>query len=111
MATWHTVESARDQWPDAPSDFGDSGDDTLLELLAVAREAVVAYAPPPPADADPEVIPDGYRTAQLKQARNAWTTQRVSQDGFADGGQFGLESQFLPWHQDVRPKSGRPWIG
>jgi hypothetical protein len=114
MATWHTVESARDQWPDAPSDFGDSGDDTLLELLAVAREAVLAYAPIPPVTdppAGPDVIPDGYRAAQLKAARNSWTTARVSQDGFADGGQFGLESQFLPWHQDVRPKRGRPWIG
>ena len=135
MATWHTVESARDQWPDAPSDFGDSGDDTLLELLAVAREAVIAYASktptaaPTPVDPDaeygyghgpygdaqdppaPEYIPDGWRSAQLKAARNSWTTARVSQDGFADGGQFGLESQFLPWHQDVRPKRGKPWIG
>src|SRR6187431_100117 len=48
MATWHTVESARDEWPDAPSDYGDGGDDTLLTLLAVAKEAVIAYAPATP---------------------------------------------------------------
>lgn len=123
MATWHTIESARDEWPDAPSDYGDDGDNTLLTLLAVAKEAVIAYAPAGTAgtvlqqDEDGYIvevegaIPDGYRAAQLKAARNSWTTSKVSSEGFADGGQFGLESTFLPWHQDVRPKTGKPWIG
>ena len=45
MAEWHTVESARDEWPDAPVDYEDGGDDILTTLLAVSKEAVLAFAP------------------------------------------------------------------
>lgn len=40
MSTWHTLESARGQWADAPLD-----DESLSELLEVAKVAVLAYAP------------------------------------------------------------------
>ncbi len=113
MAQWHTVESARDQWPDAPSDYGDDGDDTLTTLLAVAQDAVIAYAP---AVADPLTdIPDGYRHAQLMQARNVWNASKASAGGGdIDGGQYGISAGFpLDWQvrQLIRPKHGRPWIG
>ena len=117
MATWHTVESARDEWPDAPSDYGDGGDDSLSTLLAVSREAVVAYAPAVPVTdppADPDVIPDGYRAAQLMQARNVWNASKASGSGDLDGGQFGIAVGFpLDWQvrQLIRPKTGKPWIG
>jgi hypothetical protein len=114
---WHTVESARDQWPDAPSDYGDDGDDTLLELLAVAKEAVLAYAPAVPVTeppADPDVIPDGYRLAQLMQARNVWNSAKTSSSSDLDAGQYGISAGFpLDWQvrQLIRPKTGKPWIG
>jgi hypothetical protein len=45
MAEWHTVESARDQWVDAPTDDGEDEDASLTELLEAAKAAVLAYAP------------------------------------------------------------------
>lgn len=44
MASWHTVDSAQDEWPDAPVD-DDGGTDQLADLLAAAKDAVLAYAP------------------------------------------------------------------
>ena len=85
MATWHTVESARDQWADAPTDFGDSGDDTLLELLAVAKEAVLAYAP-----ATPLVEPQLSATIDALRAKG-WTVEpKAELDEFGYGhGPYG----------------------
>lgn len=42
MATWHTLDSARAEWVDAPLD-----DTHLSNLLEVAKDAVLAYAPTP----------------------------------------------------------------
>src|SRR5688500_6880490 len=112
MATWHTVESARDEWPDAPTDYGDGGDDSLESLLAVAREAVVAYAPA--VEEALTDIPDGYRAAQLMQARNVWNSTKVSTSGDFDGGQYGISASYpLDWQvrQLIRPKQGRPRVG
>lgn len=79
---WHTPESAREQWLEAPDE---SDDPILAELLEVAREAVVAYAPELD---DPLAVPTSYRLAQLMQARSVWNAQRtgteaVGPDGFA----------------------------
>jgi hypothetical protein len=130
MATWHTIESARDEWPDAPSDYGDGGDGTLTTLLAVSKEAVLAYAPSSAAPPEPtyiqdedgyivevdpaDVIPDGWRAAQLMQARNVWNSSKSSSSGDLDGGQYGIAVGFpLDWQvrQLIRPKTGKPWIG
>lgn len=123
MATWHTVASARDQWADAPYDE-DGGDDTLLELLAVAKNAVRAYAPTAgdgyvidddgyivPGDAG--AVPDNYRAAQLMQARNIWNSSKASpSSGAFDDGTYALSSFPLDWQvrQLLRPKQGRPVI-
>ena len=112
MAEWHDLESARDEWPDAPTDYGDGGDDSLATLLAVAKEAVIAYAPA--VEEALTTIPDSYRQAQLMQARNVWNSQKVSVGGDFDGGQYGLSAGFpLDWQvrQLIRPKTGKPWIG
>lgn len=107
MATWHTVETARDEWVDAPYD-ADDGDTILSNLLDVARDAVLAFAP---AVETPLVdIPAGYRTAQLKAARNSWSDSKMSSGEYMDGGQFSIPITFIPWHQDVRPKRGVPVI-
>jgi hypothetical protein len=113
MATWHTVETARDEWPDAPTDYGDGGDDSLGSLLAVAKEAVIAYAPA--VEEALTDIPDGYRLAQLMQARNVWNSTVVSANrGEFDSGQYGLTASYpLDWQvrQLIRPKQGRPRVG
>jgi hypothetical protein len=121
MAEWHTVESARDEWPDAPYDE-DGGDTLLTSLLAAAQLAVVAYAPVQ-ADMvtiDPDgyivseeyVVPDGYRIAQLMQARNIWNSGKASPSGDFDGAGYGLSTFPLDWQvrQLIRPKRGRPVI-
>jgi hypothetical protein len=124
MATWHTVETARNEWADAPYDE-DGGDAILTELLAVARTAVQAFAPDPatsptyiivdgiPVLVDDETIPDGYRRAQLLQARNVWNSSRAGASGDFDDGSFGLSSFPLDWQvrQLIRPKRAVPVIG
>lgn len=104
MSTWHTLESARGQWADAPLD-----DDSLGELLEVAQVAVLAYAPAL-TPADPEDIPVSYRSAQLMQARNVWNSGQASPsggDGFDNIG-YGLTTTHpLDWQikQLLRPRS------
>ena len=121
MAQWHTVASARDEWPDAPFDE-DGGDNLLTSLLAAAQLAVVSYAPVQEGgvtvtdegyvvEAD-YVLTDGYRIAQLMQARNIWNSGKASPSGDFDGGQYGLSTFPLDWQvrQLIRPKRGRPHI-
>lgn len=48
MAEWHTKESIREEWPDADQ----IEDDLLEELLEVAKDAVLAYAPALPEEED-----------------------------------------------------------
>ena len=125
MAEWHTVASARDQWVDAPYDE-DGGDDTLTELLDVAKEAVLAFAPVLTQSEDDyilvdgilipntgEVIPTNYRVGQLMQARNVWNASKASpSSGDFDGTSYGLSSFPLDWQvrQLLRPKRGVPVI-
>lgn len=110
MADWYTVEEARNEWVDAPVDE-DDGDDLLTSLLTVAKEAVIAYAPS--VDEPLVDIPEGYRQAQLQQAKNVWNSQKASPSADYDGGQYGLSAFPLDWmvRQLIRPKRGRPWVG
>ena len=88
------------------------GDDSLESLLSVAKEAVIAYAPA--VEEELTTIPDGYRLAQLMQARNVWNSQKVSTTDNFDGGQYGITASYpLDWQvrQLIRPKQGRPRVG
>lgn len=109
MATWHTVESARDEWVDAPYD-ADDGDTLLLSLLSSAKDAVLAFAPA--VDTPLVEIPEGYRLAQLMQAKNIWNSSKASPSGDFDGGQYSLTTFPLDWQvrQLIRPKRGLPVI-
>lgn len=111
MATWHTTTTARDRWVDAPLD-----DDDLEELLDVAKQAVLAYAP---ALDDAVSIEDGYvvletadipvnyRRAQLLHAKNIWNSEYATPSGDLDGGSFGLTTFPLDWQikQLLRPRT------
>lgn len=114
MAEWHTPESARNAWVDAPLD-----DDQLDELLEVAKQAVLAYAPALPEgsyiiDDDgyivptgPDTVPVNYRSAQLMQARNVWNSSKASPTGDFDGAGYALTAFPLDWQvkQLLRPRS------
>jgi hypothetical protein len=127
-ATWHTLETARQGWSDAPSD-----DDRLSVLLTVAYEAVASYAPkftdPDTGDvslgyADPVTgvvtavydtsVPANYREAQLMQARNHWNAVKVdpATGGIGDDS-FVMKPFPLDWtvKQTIRPKRVLGWVG
>lgn len=114
MATWHTPESARDQWADAPGDPDDEGD-LLIELLDVARVQVEAYAPilTPPAEGEAVDVPTHYRYAQLMQARNIWNASIVSPGGELGETDFAITPHPLDWtvKQMLRPHRAKPVVG
>lgn len=97
---WHTLQSARAEWPDAH----ELADDRLWSLLEVARIECAAYAPELPADALPPV---NYREAQLMQARNRAAASRVDPATGSEGGDgYGMTPFPLDWlvQQTLRPK-------
>lgn len=106
MATWYTVEEAEIDWADAAQ----MTEERLLQLLTVAKDAVVAFAPVVEEPLD--VIPDGYREAQLMQARNIWNSAKASPAGDFDNGSYSLSSFPLDWQvrQLIRPKRAVPVI-
>lgn len=103
---WHTLDTARDDWRDAPG-----FDAWLYELLWTARNDVLAFAPALTAGQRP---PLNYRRAQLMQARNLWNAGKVDP---ASGGMgddtFVLRPFPLDWtiKQVLRPKRAVPTIG
>jgi hypothetical protein len=100
---WHTLDTARDDWRDAPG-----FDAWLYELLWTARNDVLAYAPALAASQRP---PLNYRRAQIMQARNLWNAGKVDP---ASGGMgedtFVLRPFPLDWtiKQTLRPKRAIP---
>ena len=106
MAQWHTADSARAQWADAPPAPLDAGDpDPLDEALEVAKLEVLAYGP---ALVDEAVPPVNYRDAQLRQTINNWNAAYASPSGDFDGpGGFQLGAFPMDWKvkQLLRPRS------
>ncbi len=130
MGTWHTPDTVRAEWPDAVQI-----DDLLLEqLVVVARDAVVAYAPAlrsgtgepggfgtgpfghgtfghgPEGD---DSIPDRYRLAQLIQVKNVWNAAIATASGDLGGDTYAIQPRPLDWHVKglLRPATGRPRVG
>lgn len=100
---WHTLDTARDDWRDAPG-----FDAWLYELLWTARNDVIAYAPALAADQRP---PLNYRRAQLMQARNLWNAGKVDPSSGGIGSDtFVLRPFPLDWtiKQVLRPKRAIP---
>lgn len=114
MATWHNLESARDEWADAPLD-----DEQLSNLLEAAKEAVLAYAPSTTVEyawqdgyylpvGEPAEISRGWRIAQLMQSRNIWNSSKATPGtGDFDGSNYGISTFPLDWQvkQLIRPRS------
>lgn len=108
MSTWYTVEEAQEEWPDPSSG-------ALLEMLDVAKAQVLAYAPSRiVADiAATGEVPDNYRLAQFRQAKNLWRADSANSQGDMSEGEFSYTPHPLDWHvkQLIRPRRGRPSVG
>lgn len=100
---WHTLESARDDWRNAPG-----YDAWLYECLWVARDNVVAYAPKLK---DGQRPPLNYLRAQLMQARNLWNAGKVDPSNGSEGEDTFVMRPFpLDWmvKQILRPARAVP---
>lgn len=103
---WHTVDSAREDWEDAPD-----SDAAVYDLLELAKDAVLEYAPALAVDAP---IPVNYRAGQRGHAENIWNSTRVNPTTGGDGdGSFVMRPFPLDWQikQILRPKSGTGFVG
>ena len=99
MASWYTLDEARDDWPGAPLD-----DDQLQLVLDVSQDECVAFAPLP-ADYDPDVdVPDGHRWAHLAHARNIWNAQKANPAGTLGDDTQGFAITPFPMDWSVRAR-------
>ena len=112
MATWHTIDTARNEWLGAPIN-----DSVLQNLLDVARAEVIAYAPAITTEihledgivsnVDEDYVPDSYRWAHLQHARNIWNAQTTNPAGSfgSEEGGFVLNAFPMDWaiKQRLRP--------
>jgi hypothetical protein len=102
---WYTLETAREEWRDAPS-----YDATLWNLLWSSRGDVLAYAP---ALADGARPPVHYVRSQLTHARNKWNAGKVDPaNGSLGDDTFAIRPFPLDWaiKQDLRPKRAVPEV-
>jgi hypothetical protein len=100
---WLDLDDARLRWADAPEE-----DDILTDLLDVAREAVLAYAP---LLAEGAEIPTSYRMAQQMQMKAIWTATVGEGGGLGPDG-FVIVPKPLDWNirQLLRPRTGVPTL-
>jgi hypothetical protein len=102
---WLTLDTIREQWPDAES----IGDRSLYSILQTAKFDVIAYAPPLELDQMP---PENYSRAQLMHARDIWNSSTVDSSGQFGEGTFAVRPFPLDWmvKQILRPKRGLPVV-
>lgn len=86
---WHTLESARRMWADAPF-----SDEELFELLDSAKTAVVDFAPVY------EFLPPRYVRAQLMQARAVWNATKAGSEN--EIGPDGFSTTVYPLDKNIR---------
>lgn len=100
---WHTLDSARAEWHQAPDT-----DVTLWTVLETARIDCEAYAP----KLNGRPVPVNYRAAQLAQARNTLNAGRVNPAGEYGQESFSLSPFPLDWKVKalLRPKRGVPVV-
>lgn len=92
---WHSLDSARDEWRDAPLD-----DPALFAVLESAKDQCLAFAPATVG------VPVRYRQAQLLQARALWNSGHVNSDGALGGGDLTVTVFPMDWTVKnlLRPK-------
>lgn len=96
---WHSLDSARAQWPDAL----ELDDARLFTLLEVSRIECAAYGPALPAG---ELPPLNYLEAQLTHARNRNAAWRVDAVSGSEDGTYNIGVHPLDWvvKQLLRPE-------
>lgn len=102
---WHTLDSIRDGWLDAPA-----SDVTLYELLWIAKNDVLKFAP---ALTEGQRPPVNYRKGQQMQARNTWNANKVDPGSGDQGdGSFVITPHPLDWviKQVLRPTTAIPAV-
>lgn len=104
---WHNIDSARADWDAGTS--APASDDKLFELLELAREDCLEYAP---VLAEGAPIPLRYRAAQLQQAKNTWDNSKPTTSPGTEGELFAIKPFPLDWHVKnmLRPKRGTPVV-
>lgn len=117
MADWHTPATAADEWANAVVIADDA---IFTELLEVARDQVMAYAPKSQRAAyaaateeAPYDVPLNLRRAQLRHAENMWNAASVDSAGDLGEGTFRSSPHPLDWHikQLIRPRQAVPRVG
>lgn len=100
---WHTLDSIRNEWADAPDD-----DTTLYALTESAKTQCIDYAPR--LTGRP---PTTFRQAQLIQSRNLWQSVKSDQGGQLGADGFAIPVYSLDWVVKglLRPKRGVPIAG
>lgn len=98
---WHTLASARAEWPDAE----DLSDVRLYRLLAVAKLECMAYARKLQPGALPPV---NYPEGQLLHVRNRNAAWRVDPVSGGDDSTFNIGAHPMDWvvKQVLRPQQG-----
>jgi hypothetical protein len=100
--TWHTLETAREEWEDAPS-----SDRRLTVLLENAKLKVIAYAGRRLEHLqDTNVAP--LMEAQLRVAINLWNDEQA--DTTIVDSDFPTTRRFLEWKKLIRPQRGVPRV-
>ena len=94
---WHTLDSIRAEWPDAPI----NDDAYLFTLLEAARDQCEAFAPVLTGP-----VPTRYKVAHLLQVRSLWQSGSVNQDGALGGGDMTVTVFPMDWTVKalLRPK-------
>lgn len=104
LTGWHTLDTARREWRDAPD--SDSG---LFVLLDTARVQVEAFAPK---TAVGSPVPLRYKQAQLMQARNVWNAAKADPAGQLGDEGFAIRPFPMDWtvKNIIRPKNPVPVV-
>jgi len=104
---WHTLATARDEWPGSKTSITDV---KLHRLLEIARRDCLTWGPElVDAAGLPLPVPGPWLEAQLKQARNILNAAQASTQQ-VDPDMSSYEPRPMDWwvKQLIRPDSGRP---
>lgn len=110
---WWTVETLTTPDDDGHLPWEEAADipaPLLKDLVFVARDSVLAFAPALPGDYPAGQCPPNFRVAHLMQIRNLWTATEVRSGGSFGDGDYSIPAYPLDWmiKQVLRPRRAVP---